>query len=299
MSTTNQLPDPIPGIRNPFYYSSFFNIEGYYKVPYEGLNKAIIDQLIIKGLSPYLQSENCKEYALISHNYQHYTGQQNSLTGITNEIEFNILSYATTNKKRVPNLSFKDVLLGNDTTKLIGNCRMLVTCDNEFAVDAGIKLYGEPKVVASFAGTNIPSLNSTDNESYSWMVKCDDIEGLKIETGTINYSSYQANLANENFVIANISPVTQFGVRDKKLIGCNLSIFPTSKLYFTPNNQKLEFGTSFNSKKTNELEATINSDLANVERAVLVALLFNHSESFAIRTCESQPVAIQNGPYYI
>ncbi len=48
--------------------------------------------------------------------------------------------------------------MGDDQTKLLGNHRIFVPCDSDVAIDAGEKLFGEPKFKTSFL-LNLPSPN--------------------------------------------------------------------------------------------------------------------------------------------
>lgn len=306
--TTNQnhpgkLPEKIKIFDTPFYYSSFYNVEGYFLLPFTEKLEDLLKYSIYKGLTPYVKDN----MVLIGHNFQHYTGQSKNSTGITNEIEYNILCFPTKYAERVPDLSFEEILKGKDTTKLIGNFRLLVTCDNRFAVKAGIDLYNEEKMIADFT-FNIPSLNNFTENCGIWEINCSKLRMInkvpndqsdfdeswkepKNDTNVFDkpFSTFYANTKCLDEEIVNIAPVTQFGNRNEELIGCNLNIQVLSKLYLKPRKANLSlefeniiFATNSDSKQLNYLAENSNSLIP-----------------FAIRTAQSQPVAIQNGPYYI
>jgi len=102
---------------------------------------------------------------------------------------------------------------GCDQTKLLGIARLHVVCDNPLAIDAGTKLYGEPKYPAWFEAT-MPSLNGPAGEA--WSVTCkravltEDGAGLARRDETL--FSCDVDLAGLARVPVNNTPVTGYGI---------------------------------------------------------------------------------------
>jgi hypothetical protein len=87
---------------------------------------------------------------------------------ITQELELNIVAYPTAGPTP-PTVTFQQFVLGEEQSKLLGNHRVYVPCDNPFAIIAGEQAFGEPKFQTSFY-VNLPSANPAGNgvNSQEW-----------------------------------------------------------------------------------------------------------------------------------
>ncbi|SOD82291.1 hypothetical protein [Spirosoma fluviale] len=165
MKTSNKhsLP-PIPtGFGLPFYYATLFNIEVAFLVE----QASVIKYLSGTGL----RAADFDGKAMVSFNYQQYTGQFPNGSSNTQEIELNIVCYPKSQAKNVAFVTAEQYLRGEEQTKLMGHHRVWVPCDSDTAIQAGIQLFGEPKFKTTFA-TSIPSLNVPD--ATTWTVTCND-----------------------------------------------------------------------------------------------------------------------------
>ncbi len=268
-TTNNQLP-PIPkGFGLPFYYAALFNIEVAYLVD----RKRVLPYLDGTGLI----ASDFDGKAIVSFNFQSYVGQFPGGSSITQEIELNIVSYPASQQDNVAFVSAKDYLRGEEQTKLMGHKRVWVPCDADLAIDAGKKLFGEPKFKTSFT-TNFPSLNVPGVNT--WKFTCNDPKN-KNESIFTSFSDVQG-LTPEMSAFA---PITEYGRFDNKLIGCRWNILQPSCLYFLDEGDskrvKLTFGRS---------EHPMRKDMQQ---------LIGKAPAFAVRTSASAPAAIQTRAYYI
>lgn len=102
-----------------------------------------------------------------------------------NETEINIIACAANQVDNVPQLSFKDFLLGGDQTKRIGAYRVWVLCDSAVAVAAGRQLYFENKILTPYT-YNVPALNNPGQYAYTWT--CHDEQDVSKDIYTANVS---------------------------------------------------------------------------------------------------------------
>ncbi|MBL4704596.1 MAG: hypothetical protein JKY54_08750 [Flavobacteriales bacterium] len=266
---TGQPLPPVPkGLNVPFYYSSLSNCGVFYKVPVE----KVIPYLQNTGLAP----ANFDGMAMVSFNFQLYAGQFDFGASITQEVEFSILVYPKAMESLIPDITFEDYLKGEDQTKLYGNHRVWVPCDNENAIKAGVELYGEPKFKTTFK-INLPSLNANPIGTI-WSFSTLDpkhpnetIFTCKFETkGLTRYP-------------ANFSPITEYGTHGGKMIACRWNILQPLDTYFFEDGTKqvkLDFGNSNHPMK---------KDMEN---------LIGDTPATAARTLLPPPIAINSGAYY-
>ena len=141
-------------------------------------------------------------------NFQRYTSHAADMLTVTNEVEFNLVTYPANREPNVPAMSIEDWLIGEDQTKTIGHLRLHVAADNAFAVDAGIKLFGEPKFVDTFT-YNVPSLNS--NPANNWEIRLNDPEDKAEEKDPSKFIYVMnADLEGLDFVPVSPSPIPEF-----------------------------------------------------------------------------------------
>ena len=269
LAVPGHLPAIPDGLGLPFYYSSLINFEVMYLVD----AGAVANYLAGTGLSAGLFGGR----ACVSYNFQSYTGQFPGASGVTQEIEFNIVAYPDALQDRVVQLPFRDFVTGNDQTKLLGNHRVHVPCDSDNAIAAGVHLFGEPKFKTSFA-MNFPSLN--DPSVSTWSFTCND----PVKIGSTIFSS-TADLTGLAPLTADISPQTEYGLFDNRLIGCRWNILQPHQAYLLPDSEAhrvwLTLGDS---------DHPMRSDLA---------ALIGDTPAAAVRTFRSAPAAIQSRAYFV
>lgn len=117
----------------------------YWQVPTQVLQPYVADAYVAADIGGS---------GLVVVNPQLYTSIFNNGQELTTETEFNIVVAPKSAGSRAPHgLALADYLAGNDHTKLLGNLRMHVACDDKVAVQAGRAVFGEPKFVTSFSTT--------------------------------------------------------------------------------------------------------------------------------------------------
>lgn len=273
MSTNTKKGQPLPsvpeGMNVPFYYSSLYNCGVFYEVPPE-------------RVMPYLKGTQLAPaifdgLAVVSFNYQLYTGQFNSGASITQEVEFSILVYPESQADLIPEISFNDYMKGEDQTKLFGNLRVHVPCDSEIAIKAGMELYGEPKFKTNFK-IDIPSLNA-DPVGTTWTFST-------LDPDNSDEDIFTCTVETQNLIAtpANFSAITEYGKHDGELIACRWNILQPMDTYFFDSNQQkrvvLTYGNS-NHQMKKDMETLIGDTPAS-----------------AARTYSSAPVAVNSRAYF-
>ncbi len=266
----NQLP-PIPqGFGLPFYYATLFNIEVAF----------LVDR---NRVLPYMENTGLiaadfDGKAIVSFNFQNYTGQFPNGASTTQEIELNIVCYPASQKDTVAFVSAKDYLRGEEQTKLMGHKRVWVPCDADIAIEAGKVLFGEPKFKTTFT-IELPSLNVPGVNT--WTVTCNDPKESKqgIFTCVADVSALTPEMSA-------FSPITEYGRFEDKLIGCRWNILQPTNLYFFDEKEslkrvKLSYGNS---------DHPMRKDMEQ---------LIGDAPALAVRTSMSAPAAIQTRAYYI
>jgi hypothetical protein len=284
----------------PFYYSSLFNVGLYYLLPAE-------------SLKPYIRYNELElatfdEQACLTFNFQSYTGQFPFGTGVTQEIEVQMLTYPKSQKDQVPSVSFKEFLLGEEQTRLIGNHRIHVPCDAIIALLAGKLIFDEPKFPATFE-TALPSLNDQQNGyPNKWNFKCfdqshmkeiGDLTAIPNDLRQLQYKLLGEKNADENLIVdcdmdltgmhslpGNFSPITEYGHAEGKLTAARWNILqPLSTYFFDAQKDAkrvtLKFGKSAHKMRT-DLETLIGK-----------------TSPYAAFSFQSAPDAIQSRPFFV
>lgn len=286
----NDLPSIPTPFTMPFYYASLTNVGVYYLVP-------------LSRVEPYLQGTGLSparfgDKAMVSFNFQLYAGQfasglntppeqwASSGAAITQELELNIVAYPEHRKDQLAPIGYQEFIQDGDQTKLYGNHRVWVPCDAPIAIAAGEQLFGEPKFQTTFK-VNLASQNPvrTNSPVYqpewveTWGFRVDDPKDAKtaIFTCIVNTLGIKA-------IPGNISPITEYGVHDGKLIGCRWNILQAMDTYFLNSGHaeavKLVLGTSSHPMRK-DLEQLIGG-----------------CAPVAVQTLNSAPAAIQSRAYY-
>ncbi|WP_017594192.1 hypothetical protein [Nocardiopsis potens] len=290
------LPSIPGGFDLPFYYGTFINIGADYLVG-KAEAEALLNSFPAKGrLSP----AEFGGKACLSFNFQVYFAQFAHGTGVTQEIELNVVSYPTALKDRIPKLTYKQYAAGEDQTRNLGFCRVHVPCDAQPAINAGVALFNEPKFKADFDVT-LPVPNGTPVKKGdewtvvwydTWKVVC-GAEGKKGENGfdpkDVHFG-FTADLRKLPAKEVSAAPFTEFGSRKDgesgyRALAAPLNVFrpyqwydlsgQTGRVVLTPGT-----GAAYGKVK----------DFIDVIKDVQPAGAWVH---------HMPPVAVQNRPYYL
>jgi hypothetical protein len=168
---TPKLPD---GLHFPFYYASIQCLWVFWETSLDAAEAALgraadFDTRLTPTRFRGADGGECAGALL---NFQRYTGHLPNALATTNEVEFNLIctprSAVTT-----PCMTLADYMRGEDQTGTVGQLRLHVAADNQFAVMAGREGFGENKFYTLFDYT-APTLNDpklvAENASYpqSW-----------------------------------------------------------------------------------------------------------------------------------
>ncbi|MGH3804593.1 MAG: hypothetical protein ACRDTD_31525, partial [Pseudonocardiaceae bacterium] len=151
------LPEELAAYSLPFFYGSFTNFGLDYL-----LDAAAVQDLLKLSSGGDKVSAGIFEdgKALVSLNYQQYFAQFRRGSGVTQEIELNVVAFPTKDAALTPKLTYKRYAHGEDQTRRLGFWRTHVDCDSQVAIDAGKALFDEPKYKSGFTYT-LPVPNGT------------------------------------------------------------------------------------------------------------------------------------------
>jgi hypothetical protein len=212
---------PLPSIpapfSMPFYYAFLGNCVVHYLVDYD----KVLPYMAGTGLT----AANFGGKASVSYDFQVYGGQSSSGVGLppeqwgtsaaslTQEIELNIVAFPEGKESELPEITFEQWVMGDDQTKLLGNRRVWVPCDNPFAIQAGEELFGEPKFQTTFK-VNIPSYSPVrlpgDEYQIAW-VKTWGFRTNDPDDSSKWIFTFIGDLDGLTSVPGNISPITEYG----------------------------------------------------------------------------------------
>lgn len=146
----------------PFHYASLQCQWVFWEVPIDAAEAALGRAAAFDtGLevAPFTTASGGRTAGAVI-NFQRYTAHLPNGLATTNEIEFNLLCRPCA-APLTPALSLADYMRGLDQTGTVGQLRLHVGADNEFAVEAGRAGFGENKFFAKFLYT-APTLNAPD-----------------------------------------------------------------------------------------------------------------------------------------
>lgn len=260
---------PIPApFKQPFYYAALTNCEVLFLVAAGPARHFLAGT----GLLPALFDG----MACASFNYQLYVGQFPDFTAVTQELELNIVAYPESAHRA--EVTFEQLVMGDEQSKALGNRRVWVPCDNPGAITAGEKVFGQPHFLTKFS-TKIPSLN--DPSVTTWQFTVEDPK----QTGAADFIfRCDADLTGAAAVTSNPSPITQYGTVDGKLIGARWNILQPFQTYLLSGEQRGRVVVRYG-----ESEHPMRADMQ---------ALIGATRASAIRFYQSPPAAIQSRPYY-
>ncbi|MFI5843022.1 hypothetical protein ACIA8K_25265 [Catenuloplanes sp. NPDC051500] len=267
-------PLPLPPVAAPFLLPFH----------YGALHQVGIDHLVDPGPArdlvarrhPGLEVAEFDSRACVSTNFQLYFAQYANGGGITQEIEVSVITVPRGQAHRVAALSYADYAAGTDSSKLLGIGRLHVLCDNPIAIEAGTKLFAEPKYAARFS-VSMPSPNGPDTQT--WDVRCLTEDGAEL-------LSLTARLDGLTAVPVHSAPVTGYGTtEDGRLLAGPMNVYQPYRLHL------LDAATA-------DRVSVHVTDPSSPAGADLTALLGDASAAGAW-TFQSAPIAAHNRPYYL
>lgn len=213
---SGQLPPAIPANWGyAFYYGSLTWLTVYYRAPVTLLAQFLEGT----GFEPAVFDDGQGAVGL---NPMTYGSQLENMVEATTEAELNVLAYPADRTSAVPVVSFTDYLMGIEQTKIIGNFRLWVPCDDPFAVEAGKSMFGENKFVTtlpySFPGPNSPAtvwtfLCCDPSDPPTVQYGCDPAKGCDPNDPDLFIFRLTADLSGIPAVGGSNSPIIDYSVR--------------------------------------------------------------------------------------
>ncbi|MER7578716.1 hypothetical protein [Kitasatospora sp. NPDC097691] len=275
---------PLPPVPEPyhlpFHYGALHNIGVDYLVDRERARE------LLGKRHPGLNVAAFDGGACVSLNYQLYFAQYPNGGGITQELEINLIAHPVFAEDRIPVVNYGQYARGYDQTKLLGIARLHVLCDNPLAIDAGRRLYAEPKHPGWFE-TTLPSLNAPAVRER-WAVTCRRAtlgpDGLDRQDEEL--LALDVNLVGLTPETVNNTPITGYGTDEEgKLLAGPLNVYQPYRYYALDD-------------RTAE---RVRLDLGNPaeESARDLAHLIADAPAAGVWTYQSPPVAAHNRAYYV
>lgn len=224
--------------------------------------------------------------ACVSLNYQLYFAQYPGGGGITQEVEINVIAHPQFAEDRLPELNYGQYARGYDQTKLLGIARTHVLCDNPLAIDAGRRLYAEPKRPGWFDAV-MPSLNAPSVREH-WTFSCRRAtvapDGLARHDGRL--LTVEADLTGLTPEPVNNTPITGYGTDEEgRLLAGPLNVYQPYRYY------ALDDRTAARVRLT--LEDPAEEAVGDLARLV------GDAHAAGVWTYQSPPVAAHNRAYYV
>lgn len=252
----------------PFHYGALHNLGIDYLVDPEAARD------VLSRVHPGLEVAEFGGKACVSVNFQLYFAQYPGGGGITNEIEINIIAYPRGQEHRLPAVSYQDYVSGVDQSKLLGIGRIHVLCDNAIAIDAGTKLFAEPKFPATFTA-EMPSPNGPEGDS--WTITCHD--------GDTDLFTLFATL--DGLTARPVSPtVTGYGTTsDGRLLAGPMNVYQPYRFY----------SLTADTVKAAGIEVLAPDSASGRDLSALIG----DNPAAGVWTHQSAPVAAHNRPYFV
>lgn len=270
----NDAPLSLPPVASPFLLP--FHYGALHQVGIDHLVDPEPARKLVARLHPGLQVAEFDGRACVSTNFQLYFAQYAQGGGITQEIEVSVVAFPRGSAHRVAGLTYADYATGADSSKLLGIGRLHVLCDNPIAIEAGTKLFAEPKYPARFT-VSMPSLNGPATQT--WTVRCAAENGDEL-------LSLTARLDGLPSAPVNTAPITGYGTTpDGDLLAGPMNVYQPYRLHLLDD-------------VTRDRVAVTVTDPSSPVGADLTALL-GDAPAVSAWTYQSAPVAAHNRPYYV
>jgi hypothetical protein len=273
------VPEPY---QLPFHYGALHNIGIDYLVAPAPVRDVLAER------HPDLLAAEFDGRACVSLNYQLYFAQYPNGGGITQEIEVNIIAHPAAALGRLPALGYEQYAHGFDQSKLLGIARIHVLCDNPLAIDAGSRLYAEPKYPGWFE-TTMPSLNGPTGQR-TWSITCKRA-GFTADRGGIEREehplfSFEADLAGLTPESVNNTPITGYGTDPREgLLAGPMNVYQPYQHH------------ALDDAAAERVRLTVADRDSGVGRHL--AELIGEAPAAGVWTYQSPPVAAHNRPYYV
>ncbi|MFG3053986.1 hypothetical protein ACGFZP_23935 [Kitasatospora sp. NPDC048239] len=288
---------PLPPVPEPyhlpFHYGALHNLGVDYLVDPEPV------RALLAKRHPGLTAARFDGMACVSLNYQLYFAQYPGGGGITQEVEINIIAHPQFGEDRLPVLNYGQYARGYDQTKLLGIARLHVLCDNLLAIDAGTRLYAEPKYPGWFE-TVMPSLNAAAVRDR-WSVSCRRAEagpdGLRRDQEEL--FSLEADLVGLASEPVNNTPITGYGTDGEgRLLAGPLNVHQPYRYYALDDRTAGRVRLAVGSGGAGSGGERFGADEAG-EAARDLGRLVADAPAAGVWTYQSAPVAAHNRPYYV
>lgn len=280
-------PMPLPPVPEPFQLP--FHYGALHQLGIDWLvDPEPVGELLAKH-HPDLSAATFEDgRALVSLNYQLYFAQYAFGGGVTQEIEFNVIAFPTSEADRLPRLTYAQYTQGWDQTKLLGIARVHVVCDNPFAIRAGRELYAEPKYPGWFE-VGLPSLNGPAGDT--WNVRCNAATvgpADTLEKGVNPLLDLRVELDGLSSVAAGSAPITGYGTDlEGRLLAGPMNLSQPYRWY--------DLTAPAHSGRTGLTVHAPDGDLGRDIRA----LVGDDTPATGAWTYQSPPVAAHHRPYYL
>lgn len=222
----------------PFYYAGYSGIWVFFTADLGVLTQALAPFGLAPASFQGVGLVNINFFSAVALYGQGFPGNPGA-KGF-NETEVNVVAYPVGKADVVPQLSIADFLAGADQTKLFGNYRFWVACDDPIAVAAGQQLFFENKFLTSYS-YNVPALNNPGVATFD--VTCND----PTDTSLFIYN-LKADLSGLSSIPGNTSEWIDYSFVDsaQRVAGSRRNYFAMSDTYPLPGPGAvtLTYGTS-------------------------------------------------------
>lgn len=260
------LPEIPEGLGSPFYYSSLSSLLLLFAVPPRGVEL---------GPSGHLfKLAELSETAVAAISFQRYLADYGTDTLVITELELSALVVPKSHPKEFSGISLEQFAKGEEQSLSVGFLPVAVACDAEPAVNAGIKLFGEPKFLARMSSqapsTNVPGSGARWTVSYT-----------RDTTAATTDFTLSCDLSAQRSTQVNAAIVTTYGCVAGNPVGSRWNIYQAGDLYFPI------VVTDIVSLAVRDDDPVVSSFAASVGSGSLAA----------VREHRTRPVAARGRPY--
>ncbi|UEM23235.1 hypothetical protein JL100_010995 [Skermanella mucosa] len=291
--TPNRLPALPPGVASPFHYASLSSCMVHYLVD----PVRVMDLFKGSGLRPAIFGDGASvSYGFHVHSAFRSAGLNlppeqwsPSAAGIVQELELSIVACPEGRGDEIPDITFDQWLMGDEQTKLLGNHRLFMPCDDPAAVAVGRELFGDPVFKTGFL-VNLPAPNPVRDG----MAAAAEIEWMQTWGFRVNDPDDPAEFIFTALIDTTglaplpgmISPVSRYGVSAAGPVGCRWSVTRPFDTFFIADagpadRVRLTYGASPH------------------PMGIVMRDLLEGTPAYAIQTFQSDPVAVRNRPYFL
>lgn len=300
------LPEQVKDASLPFFYGTFTNLGLDYLVEAAAVQNLLEQSSGGDKISAGIFDDG---KALVSLNYQQYFAQFRHFSGVTQEIELNVVAFPTKDAALTPKLTYKRYAHGEDQTGRLGFWRTHVDCDSPPAIKAGKELFDEPKHKSGFTYA-LPVPNGTTPTAgplAEAKKRADAVDVWHVDCGEFGkatggafpenklYYSVDATLRGLSPQPVSAAPFTEYGARSvgagaqrtKKPVAAPLNVFSPYTWY--------DLSGVTGKVKVKLGKATPH---ANSHTKTFIELITG-KDPVGAWVYQSPPAAVQNRPYWM